>query len=90
LPLTHVIRETAVAGETKVIAGLCEFVEPSVIQTLHTECMNGFDVVSFGANRRDKFPGEILVEQNFHAGCRSFRLASSARVPRTDSSVKLG
>lgn|SRR6188768_1005288 len=90
LPLTHVIRETAVPGETKVKAGLCEFIKPSVIQTLHAESMNGLDVVSFRAKRRDKFPGEIFVEKNFHAGCRSFLLASSARVPRTDSSLKLG
>ena len=42
------------------------------------------------AQRGDELPGQILVEQNFHAVWRSFRWASSASASCTDSSVRLG
>jgi hypothetical protein len=47
-------------------------------------------LMAFAAQGTDKFAGQILVEENLHAGCGSCFSANSARTPRTASSVRLG
>ncbi len=44
----------------------------------------------FRSHRGDEFSRQILVQQDFHAGCSSFWCASSTSAPPTDSSVRLG
>ena len=88
--LSHIVREPEVPRETKVKTLDRKPVKPSVVQALHPERLNGFHLVSLQPQGFDKFPRQVLVEQDLHAGCRSFLRASSASVPRTDSSLRLG
>jgi hypothetical protein len=52
-------------AEIKAVAG--EFVEFSVIQSLHPQCVNRFDIVTFTTQCNDELSWQILVEQNSHA-----------------------
>ena len=48
-----------------------------------------FHLMTFGTQYANEFARKVLVEENLHAGWRSGLWASSARTPRTDSSLKL-
>src|SRR6266704_4975278 len=52
--------------------------------------MNRFHVMTFGTQRLNEFARQVFVEEDFHDGWRSGLWASSARTPRTDSSLRLG
>ena len=47
-------------------------VKLSVVQSLHPQRDDRLDFVAFRAQRGDKFARQILVQQDFHAGCSSF------------------
>ena len=88
--LADIVGEAKISCEANLEVLDGELIEPPIVQALHPKGMNGFDFVTFRAQGGDEFPGQILVEQNFHAGWSSLRCASSARTLRTDSSVRLG
>jgi hypothetical protein len=57
----------AITCKAEIKTALREVVEPSVIQSLHPECVNRFNIVTFSTQCGDKFSREIFVEQNSHA-----------------------
>ena len=71
-PLTNIVGETKVAGETDIEALDRKLVKLAVVQTLHPQRDDRFDFVAFRAQRGDEFSWKILVQQYFHAGCNSF------------------
>ena len=69
--LAGVVGETKIAGEAQIKVLDGKAVEPSIIQTLHAECDDGLDLVSFRPQGGDEFARQILVEQDFHAAWSS-------------------
>jgi len=72
LSLTNIVGETKVAGETDIEVLDRKLVKLAVVQTLHPQRDDRFDFVAFRAQRGDELSRQILVQQDFHAGCNSF------------------
>jgi hypothetical protein len=88
--LADVVDETKIARELDLEVLNRKSIKFAVVQILHPQPDDRLDLVAFRAERGDEFLRQILVQQDFHAGCNCFWCASSARAPRTDSSVRLG
>jgi hypothetical protein len=70
--LVDVIDETKITRETNVEILNRELVKFSVFQTLHPQRDDRLDFVALRAQRGDELSRQILVQQNFHAGCNCF------------------
>jgi hypothetical protein len=70
--LTDIVDETKITRETDLEVLDCKLVKFAVVQTLHPQRDDRFDFVAFRAQRGDEFSRQILVQQDFHAGCSSF------------------
>ena len=66
-PLPDVVGESGVPGETNFKILPREPIQPSVIQTLHSQRVNRFDLMAFGTQSADEFSRQILVEEDLHA-----------------------
>jgi len=69
--LANGVGETEIARETNVIACERKLIKLPIVQALHSESLNRFDLVTFRAQGGDKLPGQILIKQNLHACCGS-------------------
>ena len=70
--LTNIMSETKIPREADFKVLDRKFVKPPIVETLHPQRVDRFDLVTFRAESRDKLAREILVQQDFHAGCNSF------------------
>ena len=70
--LADIVDETKIARETDLEILNRELVKFAVVQTLHPQCDDRLDFVAFCAQCGDEFARQVLVQQDFHAGCSSF------------------
>ena len=49
-----------------------KLIKSAVVQTLHPQADDRLDLVPFRSQRGDEFSRQILIQQDFHAGCSSF------------------
>ena len=70
--LADIVGETKIAREANVKILDCKLVKFSVVQSLHPQRVDRFNLVAFRAQRGDEFSRQVLVQQDFHAGCSSF------------------
>ena len=70
--LANIIDETKIAREAdrEILDG--KLVKPAVVQALHPQGVDRLDFVAFRAQGGDELARQILVQQDFHAGCNSF------------------
>ena len=70
--LTNIVDETEIASETNLEVLDRKLVKTAVVQTLHPQRDDRFNLVAFSTQRGDELSRQVLVQQNFHAGCSSF------------------
>jgi hypothetical protein len=72
LSLANIVGETKIARETdrEILDG--KLVKSPVVQALHSQGDDRLDFMAFRAQGGDELAWQILVQQDFHAGCNSF------------------
>ena len=70
--LANIVDEAKIARETDLEILDRQLIKLAVVQTLHPQRDDRFDFVAFRAQRGDELSRQILVQQDFHAGCNSF------------------
>jgi hypothetical protein len=49
-----------------------KLVKPAIVETLHPQRVDGFDLVTVRTESRDELARQILIQQDFHAARSSF------------------
>jgi len=67
-PLSDIVGKTKITRETdlKVLTG--KPVKPPVIQTLHPQCDDRLNLVTFRAQSGNELSRQVLIQQDFHVG----------------------